>query len=328
MKYKAGLSFSAGSFFQASASYGHEEQHNGPTQNQNSHMQKTLSWEARGGDTIVCNDPPNWRPTVKPFANWRIINQKDVAPMTDFIGKFEKGEEVPQKIKKIRDASRKVVDCQFRLRAKGKVGVPNGEFYGLRTDDQTRLIKKVLEKYAEDLRKGKSDDERKKVDKHIEQLATRMESSDFTVQWAEHVGIHHYDAGCIFEIKVETVLNDHPELQLGVAYKLHNKHRHSWLMADTKGTYHEDHHYFGYLFYGREDRASKFMFNLPNARTASGGIRHGMAVELVLCDEEDQPAAVVQRFVHNETTLLVSEYGDNVTNDNTIAHPATLQYVN
>ena len=117
------------------------------------------------------------------------------------------------------------------------------------------------------------------------------------------------------------------QLQLGVPYKLYNKHRNSWLIADTKGTYHEEHRYFGYLFYGREDRASKFMFNAPNARTLRGGIYHGMVVELVLCDEEDQPAAVVQRFVHDETTLLVSKYGDNVTNDHTIAHPAVLEYV-
>jgi hypothetical protein len=110
-----------------------------------------------------------------------------------------------------------------------------------------------------------------------------------------------------------------------VSYKLYNRYRKSWLIADIEGIYHEEHHYFGYLFYGPEDRASGFMFKLPDAGTARGGIHRDMAVELVLCDEEDQLAAVVQRFVNDETTLLVSR--DNVTNDDTIAHPAVLEYV-
>ncbi|OQE20869.1 hypothetical protein PENFLA_c015G06948 [Penicillium flavigenum] len=117
-------------------------------------------------------------------------------------------------------------------------------------------------------------------------------------------------------------------LQLGVPYKLYNRHHKSWFIADIEVIYHEEHHYYGYLFYGREERASSFMFNLADPGTACGWIHRDMAVELVLCDEEDQPAAVVQRFFHHETTLLVSKYGDNATNDTTIAHPVALEYVN
>ena len=59
--------------------------------------------------------------------------------MADFIGQFEQGKEVQQKIKQIRDDSRKVVDCKFRLRAKVQAGIPKDEFYGLRKDDKKRL---------------------------------------------------------------------------------------------------------------------------------------------------------------------------------------------
>lgn len=54
MKASASASFSYGSF-QAEVSYSQESQTKVAAKNQESQMQKSLSWEARGGDTILCN---------------------------------------------------------------------------------------------------------------------------------------------------------------------------------------------------------------------------------------------------------------------------------
>jgi len=54
MKVSASASFSYGAF-EASASYGRESQNAGEKTNQTSQMNNSLSWEAQGGDTVLCN---------------------------------------------------------------------------------------------------------------------------------------------------------------------------------------------------------------------------------------------------------------------------------
>ena len=54
MKASASASFSYGSF-QADAIYSQESQSKVATTSQESRMAKSLSWEARGGDSILCN---------------------------------------------------------------------------------------------------------------------------------------------------------------------------------------------------------------------------------------------------------------------------------
>jgi hypothetical protein len=54
MKISASASFSYGAY-QASASYGTETQTLNRTTSGASRMEKSLSWEATGGDTILCN---------------------------------------------------------------------------------------------------------------------------------------------------------------------------------------------------------------------------------------------------------------------------------
>lgn len=55
MKISAAASFSYGSYAQGSASYSQGNSNNNTTNNQNSSFNMNMSWEAKGGDTLLCN---------------------------------------------------------------------------------------------------------------------------------------------------------------------------------------------------------------------------------------------------------------------------------
>ncbi|KAK0510622.1 hypothetical protein JMJ35_007054 [Cladonia borealis] len=44
-----------------------------------------LAWQARGGDTLLCSNPPLWASTVKNYLLWRIMDQQGIVGMIDFI---------------------------------------------------------------------------------------------------------------------------------------------------------------------------------------------------------------------------------------------------
>lgn len=54
MKISASASFSA-PVVQASASYGRETQNNSSGGDKVSNLQRSVSWQAQGGDTLLCN---------------------------------------------------------------------------------------------------------------------------------------------------------------------------------------------------------------------------------------------------------------------------------
>ncbi|KAJ5995849.1 hypothetical protein N7481_002826 [Penicillium waksmanii] len=139
MKASAQASFSYGTF-QASASVSYEENGKSSGSNQSSRMSNSLTWEAQGGDTILCNDPPNWCHTVKPFNHWRVINQQDVLPLVDFIGRFTDFSHIPKLFADIVAGTRKPVNRRFRLRAKETEYVGANEYYGLREHASKRRL--------------------------------------------------------------------------------------------------------------------------------------------------------------------------------------------
>lgn len=94
-KLKANASASvSSSFFQASASYSNEKQSNESKSSDSKSLNKSMAWEATGGDTLLCNryvlilknsmelwpitdllnSPAQWCSTVSHYENWRIVN--------------------------------------------------------------------------------------------------------------------------------------------------------------------------------------------------------------------------------------------------------------
>ncbi|KAK6535943.1 hypothetical protein TWF281_000192 [Arthrobotrys megalospora] len=324
MKYSAAASFSYGSF-SASASYSKEKNSTEESKTQSSQMSSQLSWEAQGGDTVLCNNPPAWCPTVKPFRNWRVINQKDVMPIGDFIGQFKGYEHIPDKFAKITEGTKKKVMCKFKLRAKDVQGVTD-EYYGFRRQPQNRRLEKVVNEYSDELQKNNPTVFGKiGAAAHITNLKDRMKEDWFTVDFAEHVGINSPDDGCLFEVEVETVLDRQPRLELNKPYFIYNKHFNCYLAADSYGSYGK--RYFCYLFYCKKHRAARWVFREKGNRAKEGPIEDGKEVELTLLDDEGQAVGFVQRFTGDMSTLLVSKYGVDDGADLSTRHDSRIQYV-
>ncbi|GFF52290.1 hypothetical protein IFM51744_07807 [Aspergillus udagawae] len=84
LKISAAASFSS-TYAQGSASGSKEDSSNHSSNNQNSSLSNNLAWEAKGGDTLLCNNPPAWCGTVASYYNWRISKQDDLLSMEDMI---------------------------------------------------------------------------------------------------------------------------------------------------------------------------------------------------------------------------------------------------
>ncbi|CAF3525719.1 unnamed protein product [Fusarium graminearum] len=88
-KLKANASASvSSSFFQASASYSNEKQSNESKSSDSKSLNKSMAWEATGGDTLLCNSPAQWCSTVSHYENWRIVNQDEVVRLSEFLAEF------------------------------------------------------------------------------------------------------------------------------------------------------------------------------------------------------------------------------------------------
>ncbi|KAB8275341.1 hypothetical protein BDV30DRAFT_247588 [Aspergillus minisclerotigenes] len=344
MKASASASFSYGTF-SASASYSQEKQAKEANNFSSSRMTNNLTWEARGGDTILCNDPPNWCPTVKPFTNWRVINQKDVMALGDLIGTFQDYKHIPSHFEGIRKGSRQSVPCRFRLRANEQDEVGGDEFYGVRKNEAKKKLEPYLRKYMSQLVADYAEKEMmEKVSatglwsmgdlgkypalEFYRALEERVKSESFTDNFKEYVGIDKIDnhnAGCDFEVQVVTELNAKPMLQLNVPYLIHVPKRKTYLAADTSGSYKDS--FFGYMFYARQNRASKFMFRKVGDRGRTGPVDNKMEVELAWCNDAGEPVAVVQRFEGDQSTLVLSKYGTSNASSFSVEHNAILEYI-
>ena len=47
-----------------------------------------LAWSARGGNTLLCANPPEWANSVADHESWRVIEQENVEVLYDLIGKL------------------------------------------------------------------------------------------------------------------------------------------------------------------------------------------------------------------------------------------------
>ncbi|KAI9041140.1 Membrane attack complex component/perforin [Aspergillus affinis] len=98
LKVAASLSFSS-PYVQASASASHEHLEESKSQAQASSLSKSICWEADGGDTLLCNNPPAWCSTVGSHYNWRVMKQGNLVPMISLISALLEKESDMENIK-------------------------------------------------------------------------------------------------------------------------------------------------------------------------------------------------------------------------------------
>ncbi|KAE8361322.1 hypothetical protein BDV27DRAFT_160836 [Aspergillus caelatus] len=88
MKASAAASFSS-AFAQASASASHSNGSSSGENKSNQDLTNSMAWEAIGGDSLLCNNPPAWCATVGDFYNWRVIEQNGVLPLYKVLSLFD-----------------------------------------------------------------------------------------------------------------------------------------------------------------------------------------------------------------------------------------------
>ncbi|KAJ5889248.1 hypothetical protein N7504_010058 [Penicillium tannophilum] len=207
MKVSAAASFSS-KYVSGSASYSQEDQTNGKDSSSTQSMQSSISWQAQGGDTLLCNNPPAWCPTVAPSHNWRVIKQEDVIPLGDFIGQIPGFENIPEKFKNIAEVTRKKVVVSFSL------GLQEYQ----REDQKKPEFLALCHAWKINSLKGQN---------------SPVPDAILSVHDNGYPGLtmETNSTEDVFDIEVETVLNQAPTIEFNKRYHIYNRKRKLWLRA-------------------------------------------------------------------------------------------------
>ncbi|KAH6646669.1 hypothetical protein BKA67DRAFT_649933 [Truncatella angustata] len=141
MKASAAVAFSGwGASAAASASYGSSATASGASIAQNS--TSSMTWQANGGDTLLCSSPTLWSPTVAYHWNWRITKQDQVTHMVDKIKRFSGYEGISAKISALKEEieKEKTFGDLNQLYLNAEDGYPQGRFLALCKDSEINLM--------------------------------------------------------------------------------------------------------------------------------------------------------------------------------------------
>ncbi|OQE38085.1 hypothetical protein PENCOP_c009G01622 [Penicillium coprophilum] len=106
MKVAASLSFSS-PYVQASASASYGSSSANKKDNSESSLDVSMTWEAKGGDTLLCNNPPAWCSTVASFYNWRVVKQENLLSIEDLISRIPGHENTKASFENIQNGEKK-----------------------------------------------------------------------------------------------------------------------------------------------------------------------------------------------------------------------------
>ncbi|KAE8414453.1 hypothetical protein BDV36DRAFT_286156 [Aspergillus pseudocaelatus] len=235
MKISASASFSS-KFVSGSVSYSQENGQSAQDSDSRRGMQSSISWQAQGGDTLLCNKqvtlfPPAWCPTVAPFQNWRVIKQEDVIPLGDFIGRIPGYEDIPDKFNKLAEITRRKETVSFRLGLDTWQRADEKKPEYLSLHHAWRIRQEVTQLYAKELAKDPV-----ATMKALQGNFWAMYQIPSSIQGlydAGHPGLAFEDNNSenVFDVEVETLLNQAPALQYAKRYHLFNRKRGLWLRS-------------------------------------------------------------------------------------------------
>ncbi|KAJ9227130.1 hypothetical protein DTO027B5_862 [Paecilomyces variotii] len=126
LKISAGISF-AGPGVQATLKGGYGSDTNKTNETSSAAFDSQMAWDAKGGDTLLCNNPPAWCKTVSSYYNWRVVKQDNLVSITDMICDVEK--DVGEKLKRFegKPVNSKVDICFLHK--------PSGKYLGFNTEE-------------------------------------------------------------------------------------------------------------------------------------------------------------------------------------------------
>ncbi|KAB8201499.1 hypothetical protein BDV34DRAFT_202735 [Aspergillus parasiticus] len=230
MKISASASFSS-KFVSGSASYSQENGQSAQDSDARRSMQGSMSWQAQGGDTLLCNNPPAWCPTVAPFQNWRVIKQEDVIPLGDFIGRIPGYEDIPDKFNQLAEITRRKETVSFRLGLDAWQRADQKKPEYLSLHHAWRLRQEVTQLYTKEL--GKDPLATYKALQSGHWANYQIPSLIQELYDNGHPGLAFEDNSndTVYDIEVETLMNQAPALQFGVRYHIFNRKSGLWLRA-------------------------------------------------------------------------------------------------
>ncbi|KAL5330988.1 hypothetical protein ACEPPN_000515 [Leptodophora sp. 'Broadleaf-Isolate-01'] len=109
LKTALALSWSS-QYTSGSVSTSYERQSHENSKSQTAKDVSQLAWTARGGNTLLCANPPLWAGTVGLYSNWRTIEQEKVLPLYELYGKFNGYEDIPTVFSEIASKKKKEQD--------------------------------------------------------------------------------------------------------------------------------------------------------------------------------------------------------------------------
>ncbi|KAJ5560565.1 hypothetical protein N7513_002964 [Penicillium frequentans] len=228
MKVSAAASFSS-KHVSGSASYSQEDQTNGKSSSSAQSMQSSISWQAQGGDTLLCNNPPAWCPTVAPSHNWRVIKQEDVIPLGDFIGLIPGFENIPERFKNIAEVTRKkeVVSFSLGLQEYQRKDKEKPEYLALH---HAWKIKDDVEKALD---RGREVEIATAKFYNLKGQNSPVPDAILSIHDNGYPGLSMETSSTedVFDIEVETVLNQAPTIEFNKRYHIYNRKRKLWLRA-------------------------------------------------------------------------------------------------
>jgi hypothetical protein len=287
MKAAASLAISS-SFVQASASASHEKQKADNEAVNTNKFKASISWEAQGGDTLLCNNPAAWCSTVASYYNWRVIKQEGVEALGAFIGKIPGFSEVPNLFERIEEQTRRKETVTFQLQSSNS---NESDRYLVMSKEGNFRIGSQL---ASDLSYSGSDNDN---DAKLDYIRARQFSAATTQASRLQAMIHRtvdlkssawmgtkVDHS-FFQVKqVDTQMDRPPRLQFGTRYRLSQQGTDRWLSATRKCPPIDK----SYLFSGEEADATYVIFYRAGQTTGAGIINHGDEVEMVIYDPDEQ----------------------------------------
>ncbi|KAK9781733.1 putative MACPF domain-containing protein [Seiridium cardinale] len=145
MRAAAAASFS-GFGASASVSAAHQSRSAQATADESSKSAMALTWQANGGDSLLCNNPTAWCSTVADFNYWRITKQDQGLHLVDFISKFPGYEQLQTKVTEWNTPKRPRKSSGFYLN--GFDGYPDGRY--LAADSLKFPLTKAVAAYNRD----------------------------------------------------------------------------------------------------------------------------------------------------------------------------------
>ncbi|KAK4148994.1 hypothetical protein C8A00DRAFT_19271, partial [Chaetomidium leptoderma] len=89
LKVAAGVNFSTPSGSSASVSFEHGQGSDSSKASASSSRHESLTWSAKGGDTLLCSNPLYWSSTVQNLYNWRVIERSYPRTLADMLRQMD-----------------------------------------------------------------------------------------------------------------------------------------------------------------------------------------------------------------------------------------------